>query len=136
MSHMEKLQVKQLTRLHLRCWESSGREERPGTLLLYALKIPSEEHKMEIGSFKEISETASSVQPSKQPSKQSLGAHAEELWWCSEEKCGLHNCPLQSRCDIPEHRKSHTRENLNQQQDARLLEIRCVYCLCLCKSRW
>lgn len=68
MSHTEKLQVKQLTRLRVCCWESSGREARPGTLLLYALKIPSEEHKREISSFKEISETASSVRPSRQPS--------------------------------------------------------------------
>lgn len=77
-----KLQVKQLA-IHLCYWESSGREERPGILLLYALKIPSKKHKLETSSFKEISETASLAHPSRQPRYQMLGTHAGELWSCT-----------------------------------------------------
>ena len=77
-------------------WESG--EERPGILLLYALKISSKKHKLETSSFKEISETASLARPSRQPRYHMLGTHARELWSCSGEKCGLHNCPL--RADV------------------------------------
>lgn len=93
-----KLQVKQLTILHLCCWESSGREERPGILLLYALKISSKKHKLETSSFKEVSETASLVFLSRQPRYWMLGTHAGELCSCSREKCKLHNCSL--RADV------------------------------------
>lgn len=48
-----KLQVKQLTMLHLCCWESSGREdrERPDVLLLHVLKISFKKHKLQTSSF-------------------------------------------------------------------------------------
>lgn len=81
-SHM----VKQLTTLHLCCWDSSGREERRGgILLLYALRISSKKHKLETSSLKEISEIAYLAHPSRQPRYQMLGTHTGELWSCSGE---------------------------------------------------
>lgn len=94
---MAKLQVKQLYYTY-----SARRalgEERPGILLLYALKIPSKKYNLETRSFTEISEfSASLAHPSRQPRYQMLGTYAGEFWLSSGEKCGLHNCPV--RADV------------------------------------
>lgn len=106
--------VKQLTILHLCCWDSSGREERRGgILLLYALKISSKKHKLETSSFKEICEIAYLAHPSRQPRYQMLGTHTGELWSHSGENVYFVN--------VPEPGESNTGESLNKQQAVRLL---------------